>query len=214
MPTPFLSSSKFVVTIDQKALLQEISTGKNGKVTGREIRKYVLPIMEEARDDLVKDFYNHPVTREIKAGPTASNSSGTLGGYGNLFSFIGFESGDDPIVAIGKILQRRLNVKVRSINNGRFRITMFNLPDTEEIFGASPIPWATSMSWADGIERGISNLGSFLYREKGIRGSSKGSRSRSGTGIQVENTLRQNSFSTTPYVSKMINEFLKKVVKF
>lgn len=214
MATPFLSSSKFVVTIDEKALLQEISTGRNGEITGREIRNYVLPIIEGAKEDLIGQFYSHPVTREIKSGPNAQNSSGTLGGYGNLFSFIGFESGDNPIAGIEKILNKKLTVKVRSVKNGRFRITMFNLPDIEDILAVTPIPWASGASWVDGVEKGISNLGSFLYREKGVRGSSKGSRSRSGTGIQVENTLRQASFNTTPYLSQIMNKFLKKVVKF
>ena len=35
---------------------------------------------------LVDRFRNHPVTQEIEGGPSASNSSNTLGGRGNLFS--------------------------------------------------------------------------------------------------------------------------------
>ena len=92
MAKPFISTTKFQVSINKTALLNSVTTGRNGKVTGREVRSYVLPIIEEAQRDLIKDFHNHAITREIKSGPTSSNSSGTLGGYGNLFSFIGFET--------------------------------------------------------------------------------------------------------------------------
>ena len=208
MAKAFLSATQFKVTIDKAALLKEVTAGRNGKVTGREIRKYVLPIIEEARRDLIRDFANHPVTKEIEGGASSSNSSATLGGYGNLFSFIGFERGDDPISSVKSILNNRLNVRVRAVGRGRFRITMMNAPSKEEIFAVTPIPWASGSSWAEGIEKGISNLGSFLYRERGI------STSRSGTGIQIKNTLRGSSFKTKPYISKMMDKFLKNVINF
>ena len=183
MAKAFLSTTKFEVSINKAALLKDITAGSNGKITGREIRKYVVPIIEDARQDLIKDFYSHSITREIKAGENASNSSGTLGGYGNLFSFIGFDQGDDPTAGIEEILKARLSITVRAISNGRFRISILNAPSKDGIFNVSQIPWASGSSWAEGIEKGLSNLGSFLYRDSGI------SKSRSGTGIQIENNL-------------------------
>ena len=44
----------------------------------------------QSKDMLMRDFNEHPVTREIEGGVSAGNVSGTLAGYGNLFSFIGF----------------------------------------------------------------------------------------------------------------------------
>lgn len=208
MAKAFISATKFKVTVNQAALLQEITAGRNGKVTGREIRKYALPIIEEAQKKLVKDFYRHSITKEISSGPNASNSSGTLGGYGNLFSFIGFDSGDDPIAAIAQVIEQKLLITVRAISNGNFRISIANPPSKEEIFSVAQIPWANGSSWAEGIERGLSNLGSFLYRGGGI------SQSRSGTGIQIKNNLRATSFKTQPYISKIIDRFYKNVIKF
>ena len=43
-----------------------------------------------AHKKLLNEFETHPVTREIEGGPDATNTSGTLGGSGNLFSFLGF----------------------------------------------------------------------------------------------------------------------------
>ena len=58
----------------------------------------------EEKSILIQEFNNHEVTKEIAAGPKASNTSGTLGGYGNLFSFIGFEANSDPITPVKEIL--------------------------------------------------------------------------------------------------------------
>ena len=52
---------------------------------------------ERAKDEMIKDFLSLKVTQEIAGGPGALNMSGTLGGYGNLFSFIGFDMGDNPM---------------------------------------------------------------------------------------------------------------------
>lgn len=210
MAKPFLSATPFKVTIDKNALLQSITAGSNGKVTGVQVRKYVYPIMEEARKDLIRDFVSHPVTTEIKSGPTASNFSGTLNGYGNLFSFIGFDQGESPTTPIETILSERLNVRVRAVGGGRFNISILNAPSKEEIFSVTPIPWASGSSWAEGIEKGISNLGSFLYKQGGAGGSF----SRSGTGIQIKNTLRASNFRPDSYISSMINKFLKNVITF
>ena len=39
---------------------------------------------------MLREFDSHPVTTEISSGPKAGNTSNTLSGRGNLFSFIGF----------------------------------------------------------------------------------------------------------------------------
>ena len=56
MAKAFISATRFQVTIDKAALLKEVTAGNNGKVTGREIRKYVVPIIEDAQKTLIKDL--------------------------------------------------------------------------------------------------------------------------------------------------------------
>ena len=50
---------------------------------------------DRLRRDLLREFDNHPVTKEIEQGP--SGTSSLLGGRGNFFGFLGFNSGDKPI---------------------------------------------------------------------------------------------------------------------
>lgn len=201
----FISASSFKVIIDKKMLIKEaISAPKNRASSALAARQIVGQVIENAQNVMVEDFKNHAVTSEIKSGPSGSNSSGTLGGYGNLFSFIGFDNGQDPTQIIEEILSLKINFQVRSLNSGQFRITIFQ-PTSDKIFGSTPLPWASS-SWAEGIEKGISNLGSYLYSSKGFRDS------RSSTGIQSKNKAAGMTFKTTPYISKILQDFRKNII--
>ena len=206
---PFISASKPVVTVNAKELLRELtSDNPNDKTMGMALRGVIQPKLEERRKELAKKFEVHPITVELNAGPRASNSSGVLGGYGNLFSFIGFSAGSNPTDIISKIFNEKIRFKVRRINTrGRYRVTFF-IPSIEEIYSLTPIPWMTGKRWVEGIEAGsITNLGQYLYSSKGFGDSS------SGTGIQVKNRSSGVSLSRTPYVGKLINEFKKSLLR-
>ena len=152
------------------------------------------------KNQLISEFLNHPVTREIKNGPSSSNISGTLNGVSNLFAFIGFEEGDDPIAPILNAFQ---SIEITFGGNipmgSKFNI---NMPLAQDIFTITPMPWASGRSWAQGIEKGISGLGYLLKR-----GSSK---SRSGKAIQSRVKIRSGSFKNTQYISALINKYSKK----
>ena len=72
-----------------------------------DFRLRVEPMFLQIKERMIQEFLNHNVTKEINLGPNAENISGTLSGYGNLFSFIGFEKGDDPIKPILDILESK-----------------------------------------------------------------------------------------------------------
>lgn len=166
-----------------------------------EIRKLFQRSFQKKKNEMIAEFLNHPVTIEIKGGVNSTNISGTLGGgSGNLFSFIGFDSNDDPIEPILRILEQisfdYLNTSTKRIN---YRI---NLPSAKEIFAATPMPWATGRSWAKGIETGISGLGFYLRKET--------SNSRSGLGIQSPRKVRKKSkFKNIKYISDLIKRYEK-----
>jgi len=164
----------------------------------------VRAAIEKAQEEMIREFEEHLITQEIEGGPHASNTSGTLGGVGNLFSFIGFEEQADPISPIRSILRRA--IKIKSLPPGhksliqKFIITM---PSKEAILERSPMPWASGRSWVDGIEKGISGLGQYL--------SGAIESSRSGGGVQTKTKLRGGGFSNTSYLSEILNNFERNI---
>ncbi len=167
------------------------------------LQKLVTEKLLELKKEVLDEFDSHPITREIKAGPSSSNISGTLSGKGNLFSFIGFNKNDNPIGDLRKILEKQ-EVRFHHIR-GKTEI-IIDLPTLEEIFAATPLPWAIGRSWARSMERGLSGLGYFLN-------NSRKAGSRSGGGIQVRSKLRGGKFKNTQYMTFILNNYYKKIEK-
>jgi len=153
--------------------------------------------IERLKDEMIRDFLNLPVTKEIMAGPTSSNISGTLGGYGNLFSFIGFQKGANPIGPIINLLNQTTYNISRVSPRGQIKLTIV-MPSSNDIFNATPVPWAPGLSWAQRIETGMSGLGNYLNKSS--------SSSRSGSGVQSGKKARSGRFLNTKYIT----HFLKK----
>jgi hypothetical protein len=188
--------------LDQRALRLNI-----GNLS--EIKSAALEIAESKLQDEVKEFLNefesHKVTKEIEDGESAQNISGTLSGYGNLFSFIGFSNGSKPTEVVKDLIK-----KIRIAGSGRaqmgkaygeviFRVLV---PSIDEFENKTPMPWAKGRSWLFGIERGISGFGYFISRA--LSGRSEG-------GVQADNAIRSGSFRNTSYFSKMYNGFIKRL---
>lgn len=205
----FISASKPVVYINAKELLRELtSDSPNQKRMGMALRNVIEPKIQDRQRELIKSFEIHPITVELNAGPRASNTSGTLGGYGNLFSFIGFSSSDKPTSVISQIFNQKIKFKVRKRDNkGSYTVTFF-IPSVEDIYSLTPIPWMVGKSWVKGVEEGgLTNLGQFLYSSSGFDDSN------SGTGIQAKNKSSGVNFTRTPYVGKLIENFKKKLLR-
>ena len=151
---------------------------------------------------MISDFLNDPITMEIMAGPNSPNISGSLDGVSNLFAFIGFEQGDDPISPILALLEETRLDFTKFNTTGR-RVGMdvrVTLPTAEQIFSVTPLPWATGRSWAQGIERGLSGLGFRLKKNKG----------RSGAAIQSRVKVRGGRFKNRPYISAFLRKYQKR----
>ena len=168
--------------------------------------KSLLVQFEKIKAEMIKEFLNHPVTQEIMNGPTAQNTSGTLNGYGNLFSYIGFYDGDDPVKPILEEFQKSTIVFSKLIDGGA--VWNVFIPDKEDIWMASPMPWAVGRSWAKGIETSISGVGYYLYTER-----QKLQNSRSGTAIQTSNKVGRPRFKNVKYISDILAKYEKKISK-
>lgn len=176
------------------------------------------------------EFENHPVTREIKAGIGADNKEYTNSldapfaaaprgsrkrmetDYSppNLFSFIGFEKGSNPLAAIESRLTPanrdsgpRLVYKGHNADSSIYYWEV-RAPSEEAIYNSTPMPWASGISWAKRIEQGIPGIGYYLnaLNRKG---------SRSGGGIQIDEKLRAGRFRATSYLTQIFKNFLARV---
>jgi len=163
-----------------------------------EVKRIVNSEFNKIKEDLLREFNNHPVTKEIESGVDSLNSSGTLGGVGNLFTFIGFERNDRPIDVIRSAFNAIRLTSTMVKRNGDSQ-TYIMYPSASDIFKITPLPWAEGRSWAKGIESGLPGLGKFLHTESDV--------SRSGEGIQTSKNIRSAKFSNTKYISSIINQF-------
>ena len=159
---------------------------------------------DKIKSQMIEEFENHPVTVEIKEGPSAKNTSGTLNGYGNLFSYIGFEDGDDPISPVTELLEKTTIQFSRLSNDGP--IWNVFMPAKQDVWDVTPMPWAAGRSWAKGVESGISGLGYYLYTQRRNLENS-----RSGTAVQVDSNIRPGlRFSNVKYISELLKKYEKK----
>tara|TARA_B100000214_G_scaffold320626_1_gene255847 strand:- start:2080 stop:2679 length:600 start_codon:yes stop_codon:yes gene_type:complete len=180
---------------------------KLNKRLQKEIKTRASKAVEHAKTLMLREFDSHPITKEINAGPAATNSSGTLGGKGNLFSFIGFSKGDKPIREVRSLLENSTKlIGIRKSPHGKigFQIVI-DLPNKEEIKNASPLPWAAARSWVIGIEQGLSGLGQYLV---------KSGAGRSGGGIEIKGQINSGRFRNTKYVSAILANLQSNLMKF
>lgn len=162
----------------------------------------IVKKIEKTKKEMISNFLSLPITKEILGGKESSNISGTLGGYGNLFTFIGFNSGDRPIDPIISLLNQT-NYKFIKFNRAGVGKISIEMPSKDQIFKATPLPWAGGISWAQRMEIGLSGLGMYLNLSK------SNDYSRSGKGIQSSNKIRTGKFSNTPYISAFLNKWQK-----
>jgi hypothetical protein len=168
----------------------------------KEIKRVIDQEFNKIKNEFIEEFMNHPITQEIQGGISATNSSGTLGGITNLYSFIGFDEGTDPIKPIEELLKKS-NYRILFNNRSVEATVIFDIPTAAQIFEITPMPWATGRSWARGIETGISGLGYYIKKAKN---------SRSGLGVQSNQQVRSGvMFRNSKYISDLINRFNKEL---
>jgi hypothetical protein len=155
-----------------------------------------------AYQKMIEEFEDSKVTQEIEAGPEAPNYTNSLGGYGNLFSFIGFPRGTNPVEPLRQLLINT-NVKYTSFRNNRWYFRV-NLPTRNKITAATPMPWEGLNSWAYAVERNISNLSHYLYE--------KTSAGRSKEALQVKPIVHKDlSFKKVNYISFILEHFKNRI---
>lgn len=153
-----------------------------------------------AKQKMMSEFEGHAVTRELRSGPGSSNISGALP-EGNLFGFIGFETGADPVGTIEKMLAKT-DIIIRRRKMGTFGFVwtyMVTSPSMQDLYAATPLPWASGSSWLRELEgRGIPNLGQYMHKRINS--------SRSGAGFQNRNRPEGGRVQI-PYIKQLLQQF-------
>ena len=181
------------------------------------------------KERLLDEFMNNPITQEINAGPDSSDISGVTRGKGNLFSFIGFPVGSNPIAPLFNLLTTSIGfnriTKIKPSLTAAQRLAMpfeFSLttPSDTEIENYSSVPWIPHRSWVAGIEDGsIGGFDKYLFRRfiknKDLKESlekwfaSGGSRSGEGIELAVKGG-RGGGIKSTDYLNALLKKFRSK----
>lgn len=202
-----------------------ISDALEDKAIQKEIQDLVRKEFESQKLEMLNSFYNDEISQEIK-NPNLGNISGTLGGYGDLFGFIGFFEGSSPIEGAADVLfkQTRLksieiqrvynrDIRGRFTSGGRSRNVKisFTVPDLDDFdaTSSSVVEDYSGRNWIKGIERGISGFNRYANYERG----------RSRRGIEVRGPIKEpsvsrpkiSSYKPRKYVTPLIQNFIKKI---
>lgn len=160
----------------------------------------------DAKEEMLEEFDNDPVTQELLEGPGLENSSFVDAHEGNLFSFLGFDAGDTPTEDLRNILEKQ-TTKGRvqktvgdDVIKYKLEIRVPSLRDVEA--ETKNLSW-TTRSWVAAIQKGIGGLPSYIFKALGFKNS------RSGTALQAKNQVRDGSFRPVNYISKILNNFRK-----
>lgn len=192
--------------------LLRLEFAKQGEKTlVKQVRPYIQLDFETKKDIFFEEFDAHPVTQELEAGPTAYSSIPSLAySGGNLFSFLGFFSNQNPAQALRKYLEK--NIKLGRTKAGKPHGEMItfstpvNFPTLEEVDGAMSSEKDGKLEWTDRgftslISRGIPHLGQYIFDIAKGWGFPP---SRSGTAIQTKNKIRSGSFGGVPYMNELL----------
>ncbi len=200
------------VRLNRPAILSKIEAREKEMIKNLG-RKEVVKAARAAQDAMLNFFDSHPVTRELKGGASGNNISNTIGGNGNLFSFIGFTKGSDPTVPLRNILEQPFDIvflgalkRGRQAADFRYRVGVpslnFKAQDLiSRIEKSTPIPWSPGESWATGLKEGISGIGQYLYVET--------TASRAGKGIQNPKVNLSKTFNNKDYVGEIFESFVR-----
>jgi len=197
------------VVIDRSVLMKELKSFDLSSLKEQALEQAQEEV-NKIRQELLEDYNDHPVTKELEAGIDAENVSQTLNGIGNLTTYIGFQEGANPTEPIrDKLKAVSLNSKGKVLNtesNLSFEFEVIG-PSIEEIESVGLLPFEQGNSWIKGIENGISGFGAYIYGRMFKN-------SRSGKGLQGKKSFRQGNFRPVRYMSEIMSKFYMKVKKW
>ena len=100
--------------VNLNSIRKKISSSNKLKTTSEKVANKAF---NKSKNQFLEEFNSHPITKELEEGPEGSNLSNTLGGIGNLFSFIGFYKTDKPIDEVRSFFDKSFSLeKGKNVN--------------------------------------------------------------------------------------------------
>jgi hypothetical protein len=167
-------------------------------------------LVNKKKADFLQAFIEHPVSQEILSGP--NSNFGVSGQNGNLFSFLGFSDGSEPVQDLYDFFQKNIFLDKNFSYDKTAKIFKFKMitPNIDEIKNVTELSkyvqdengWGEGRSWALSIERGISGLAFYKFsNDSKILGGD----SRSGAGLQRKNQIHPGSqYKPRRYISDLL----------
>jgi hypothetical protein len=197
------STLHFNQSVFKKKFEQYIDSDRRIKGT---VDKFATKVFTSAKTKLIQDFENSAITQELKQGPQGDNISQTLGGYGNLFAFLGFFDNQNPTEELENLLMN-ISMGKMATRKGNTVYYKVKTPDKSEVEDATRLNWGTNSSWAEGVESGDfagdADLSHFIYTSW-VNGRSK-------EGLQVQGQVRESEFEPKPYLSAILANFRERI---
>ncbi len=197
------------INVNYKTFKRKLLNAVENK--GRPIaRKKAYDLFYRAKRNMLREFNTHLITLELEAGPSYSskNISGTLEGYGNLFSFLGFDSGDRPTERVRDILiQETTYISTPTFRNNRW-IFKVNYPSRSQIVSETDgdLGRWNDGSWIDLVEKGAPGIIFYLNLKKSNASSA------SNYGFQTPWEINDDlSFSPKPYLTEILRKFRDRI---
>lgn len=188
--------------LDLSNIERHIFSGKNLRIITEILEPVLKERARESQKNFMQNLQNHLVTKEIEGGVGSRNITNTVEN-GNLFTFIGFPEGSNPIGELKNSLEDSFSTEVKHKKSNQFELQI-DL-DIEKVYKENPYPWAVGDSWVRGIETNIPGMAYYL--------NTKTKKSRSGGGIQVENLIRNTPYRPIGFLSPLIKQFVEDVIK-
>lgn len=201
MATPYINIASIVRKAEEAM--------RNGKKES-EIRT-ILQVKGEkgaalVAKELQKEFEDNKVTQEFRRG--ANESSFT--GYGNLAAFLGLSPvklGTD-LAAMKELLSFYFVKVTRKKGTTDFEVKVNFSPEKNFYNITEPPDNTYPMSWLKALEQGLlANFNKFIFEKGGVSGS------RSGTGVQIQGTIknRAQTLPKIPYIKAVYDAVLNDV---
>lgn len=197
---------KNMATINYDSIHQQIAKSSTLQNLAK---KEGLIVFRDAKNELIQDINNHPVTKEIEEGRAnpETATSASLGGKGNLWGFLGFSKGSNPIDKLKGLINEKTRFftsPTTIVAKDKIKFTFkVESPELKDLEDETPYDEWSSRSWLNGIEKGIQGLERFAYFIF--------SNSRSGGGIQSRKQLRSSQYNGQPYITPILNKFRDKL---